>query len=276
MSLPVGKRIIYDFGANNGDDIPYYLKKSDTVVAVEANPALTDRITQRFHDAVTSGKLIIVNSVLTVELDPRNTIFYLHRSNHVLSQLPRPPDSDMHDFDEVSLPSVNAVSLIRNYGAPFYVKIDVEHYDQKILRALFENNIYPPFISSECHSAEIFSLMLALGKYKSFNLVNGPSIPSDYRDTAIKTLDGEETYSFPHHSAGPFGDDIKSAWMTPDNFLYLLAFEGLGWKDVHATNLIDPDPALRPTLKSYLLRALRAKLLSVAGLTGARKKITTR
>jgi len=32
------KRIIYDFGANTGNDIPYYLKKADVVVAVEANP----------------------------------------------------------------------------------------------------------------------------------------------------------------------------------------------------------------------------------------------
>jgi hypothetical protein len=31
-------KIIYDLGANNGDDIPYYLLKADTVVAVEANP----------------------------------------------------------------------------------------------------------------------------------------------------------------------------------------------------------------------------------------------
>jgi predicted O-methyltransferase YrrM len=36
------KKIIYDFGSNNGDDIPYYLLKSDLVIAVEANPALCD------------------------------------------------------------------------------------------------------------------------------------------------------------------------------------------------------------------------------------------
>ena len=34
------KKVIYDIGSNNGDDIPYYLMKCDKVVAVEANPLL--------------------------------------------------------------------------------------------------------------------------------------------------------------------------------------------------------------------------------------------
>ena len=42
------KKIIYDFGANNGDDIPYYLMKADEVIAVEANPKLCDVIKNRF------------------------------------------------------------------------------------------------------------------------------------------------------------------------------------------------------------------------------------
>ena len=32
------KKIIYDFGAARGENIPYYLLKSDLVVAVEADP----------------------------------------------------------------------------------------------------------------------------------------------------------------------------------------------------------------------------------------------
>jgi hypothetical protein len=36
------RKVIHDIGANNGDDIPYYLKKADIVVAVEADPVLCD------------------------------------------------------------------------------------------------------------------------------------------------------------------------------------------------------------------------------------------
>ena len=38
------KKIIYDFGANNGDNIKYYIQKSDTVIAIEADPKLCDII----------------------------------------------------------------------------------------------------------------------------------------------------------------------------------------------------------------------------------------
>ena len=32
------KKIIYDFGSGRGENIPYYLLKSDLVIAIEANP----------------------------------------------------------------------------------------------------------------------------------------------------------------------------------------------------------------------------------------------
>jgi hypothetical protein len=57
--------IIYDFGANNGDDIPYYLMKADIVVAVEANPALCRSIETRFNNAIRSRQLFVENCVLT-------------------------------------------------------------------------------------------------------------------------------------------------------------------------------------------------------------------
>jgi predicted RNA methylase len=43
------KTVIYDFGANVGSNLGYYLAKADRVVAVEANPALCRAIEERFH-----------------------------------------------------------------------------------------------------------------------------------------------------------------------------------------------------------------------------------
>ena len=53
------KKIIYDIGSNNGDDIPYYLLKSDLVVAIEANPQLCNLINQRFKSEIDEGKLVV-------------------------------------------------------------------------------------------------------------------------------------------------------------------------------------------------------------------------
>lgn len=238
------KKIIYDFGSNNGDDIPYYLLKSDLVVAVEANPTLCEYIRNRFKEQIANESLIVENCVLNVGDSLEQVSFYLHKTNHVLSQLPKPNNAD--EFDEVSLPSKNVIQLVQTYGDPHYVKIDIEHYDAIILRELFVNNIIPPYISSESHNIEVFAFMVALGKYNSFKLVDGGSVYSRYKDCAISTNEGIINYSFPHHSAGPFGNDVSGPWMTASNFFRVLAYAGLGWKDIHATRIDQPDANYAP------------------------------
>lgn len=256
------KKIIYDFGANNGDDLPYYLKRSDLVIAVEADPKLCDLIRARFEKELDQGRLIVVNCVLTVNEDGTDVPFFIHHTDHVLSQFPRPAGKDLVNFKEVALPARNVVRLIHQHGAPYYIKIDIEHYDQVILRALFENGIHPPFISSESHSIEVFALLLVLGGYRTFNLVDGRSIPLRYSNHVINTNHGPEEYSFPRHSAGPFGDDIKGPWLPAESFFTLLALEGLGWKDIHASTLMAPDIRFKPKLKTYMKKEKRARAMA--------------
>jgi hypothetical protein len=38
------KKIIFDFGSNNGQNLSYFLEKAEIVVCVEANTILTERI----------------------------------------------------------------------------------------------------------------------------------------------------------------------------------------------------------------------------------------
>ena len=251
-----GRTIIYDFGSNNGDDIPYYLLKADLVVAVEANPALAKQIESRFAREIDEGRLAVENCVLTADADAPAVSFYVHNSEHVLSQFPRP--AEMESFTEVSLPARNVVEVITAYGPPTYVKIDIEHYDEAILGALFAHDIRPPFISAESHSIEVFALMVTAGRYRSFNLVDGRSVSTRYRRHRIRSRGGEQLYSFPFHSAGPFGEDILGSWMTPDNFFVYLASEGLGWKDIHASTEIEPEP----TSANAELRPRRTELNS--------------
>ena len=233
--------VIYDFGANNGDDIPYYLVKADRVVAVEANPVLAAGIKQRFTEAIAAGRLEVVAKVLTAGDDAPEVPFYVHRTNHVLSQFPSP--ANPAEFDRVVLPAVAVVDLIARFGAPHYIKIDIEHYDEAILRALFAANIRPPFISAESHSFEVFAALVALGGYRAFKLVDGITVPQRYRDHPIATDHGPARHSFPEHSAGPFGEDIPGPWLAPEAFMRLLAAEGFGWKDIHATSVHPADPS---------------------------------
>ena len=42
------KKIIFDFGSNNGQNLDYFLKKAEFVVAVEENTVLTEKIKKNF------------------------------------------------------------------------------------------------------------------------------------------------------------------------------------------------------------------------------------
>lgn len=258
------KKIIYDVGANNGDDIPYYLKKADMVIAVEANPSLCQGIRERFATEIASGRLFVENCVVTADDSTEKVYFYIHQKNSVLSQFPKPGPEVIAEFKEFLLPSQSIVSIVRRYGEAYYMKIDIEHYDKNILRAIFAEDIRPRYISAESNDIDVFALLQAVGGYQSFNLVDSPKLVHDYAGHQIMVNGRKEDYSFPYHSAGPFGEDIKTPWMTANNFVCFLGLEGLGWKDVHATNQIEPDPlAVRPPLATYLFRAVKRQIARV-------------
>jgi FkbM family methyltransferase len=263
------EKIIFDFGCNNGDDIPYYLAKADKVVAVEANPALAALVEQRFAAEIREGRVVVESCALTVDEAAPAVPFYVHKTNHVQSQFVEPGPDEMALFERVDVRSENVAKLIERNGAPYYVKIDIEHYDHLILRSIFEAGIFPPYISAESHSIEVLALLIGLGGYGAFKLVEGRTVPEKYRNATISTAQGKVTYSFPPHSAGPFGEDIAGAWMTMNNFFTVLAATGLGWRDIHASRVDVPDPhyvapvpQFRPLARA---RSIARRLRSLTG-----------
>jgi FkbM family methyltransferase len=256
--------VIYDFGANTGDDLSYYLLKSDLVVAVEANPNLCNIIRARFAAQILAGKLIVENCVVSGGITAESVPFYVHHTNHVLSQFERPANAT--DFDLIFVKAVAASEIVRAHGSPLYIKIDVEGYDDHILRELFEKGIRPPYLSAESHDIEVFALLVSSGGYAAFKLVDGCSVSEVYKDHRITALDGStRSVSFPYHSAGPFGPDLNGDWMTPNNFFKLLAFEGLGWKDIHVSNVDKPNPRARVSVRTYIERTVKQKLSAMLG-----------
>jgi FkbM family methyltransferase len=236
------KKIIYDIGANIGDNIPYYLLKADKVVAVEANPILAKRIRQRFANEIANRILFVENVVATTDPAAKNVPFFIHKMTSTLSQFPPPDISWAEHFREASLPSKSIVDIIEAHGTPYYIKIDIEHYDHIILKHLFLNNIRPPYLSTESHSIDSFCLLVSLGGYNAYKLVDGESVAKKYANHIIDTLHGSVRYSFPYESAGPFGNDIVGTWMTKDHFFDALCTVRLGWKDIHVSNVDAPDP----------------------------------
>ena len=235
------EKIIFDIGSNNGDDIPYYLAKAEKVIAVEANPSLCQLIQKRFQAAINQGKLVIENSAITAHQE-NETDFFIHKQHHVLSSLAINP-AEASLYKRVRVSTTNIKNLIIKHGNPYYVKIDIEGADEEILQSFCDHNIKPPYLSAESHTLGVFALLSEKLNYESFKLVDGKSVGKVYKNTIIEISKNAETkpclYSFPPHSAGPFGNDIHGDWMDKNTLLKILALQGLGWKDIHASRL-DP------------------------------------
>jgi FkbM family methyltransferase len=232
----MNKKIIYDLGSNNGDDIPYYLMRSDLVIAVEANPELCNLIKNRFAEYISNGRLIVENVVIGIN-DLSLVPFYVHPTEDIISS------AIQHDYLKESLeilvPSKNIISLIQEHGDPYYIKIDIEGSDQLVLETIFSNNIFPPYISAESHILGIFNTFMKYEKYKKFKVVEGHWVSKVYKDRLyILQNNSIVNYSFPYHSAGPFGNDIDGPWIDKDQLWDYLETQNLGWKDIHAS-LVD-------------------------------------
>jgi len=236
-------RVVFDVGANVGDDIGYYLLRADKVVAIEANPALCERLHARFGREIEAGRLVVENCVLSDEPGSREVDFFIHKGFHIWSQLPEPAPAEADQFERRRLPSRYVVDVIEQHGPPHYVKIDVERFDARLLAAIFRAGIKPPYISAECTSFDVPAILYLDGGYRAFKLLDSQSVSRVYRDRCFASPGGADPvkWSFPTHAAGPFGEDIDGPWMTADHVVELIGALGFGWRDLHATSVSEPD-----------------------------------
>ena len=137
MFYNIFMKIIYDFGAHNGNDITYYLTKADKVIAVEANPELAQKIKQKFRN----DPRVIVEECALVITRQEKVNFYVHKDD---TRSGLDPKEDLSNYEIKELPTKNVIDLIMEHGKPHFIKIDIEYFDHIILEYLLENNIKPP------------------------------------------------------------------------------------------------------------------------------------
>jgi FkbM family methyltransferase len=225
--------LAYDVGMNNGDDSRYYLGKGYDVVAIEANPALCAEVGAALHEYVEHGRLRILN--LAVAEADGTMEFHVDVDNDARSSL---LPQEGQQTRPVTVEARKLSHVIREHGVPDFIKIDVEHVDQVVLHDLIDAGMRPASISAEAHKFEILLLLWQMG-YREFRLLNGRTVHLEYRNVPITRVDGSTyTYSFPRHSAGPFGDDLPTPWRgiqhVAAEWLHRHALFGSGWFDVHA------------------------------------------
>jgi FkbM family methyltransferase len=237
--LVIQRDLIIDLGAHNGDDTGHYLQRGFRVVAVEANPILADHVSNRFEEAVRTGRLTVLN--IGVADHPGTLPFWVNDDNSVWSSFD-PELGGRHGSrcHSVVVPCLRLDTIIRDYGVPYYLKIDIEGYDRVCLNSLQPGHC-PQYLSCELtHVDGLFEQLHNLG-YRRFKLVNQstyteatPVFPNEFgfralrklcvRVPAVKQLlpngvrlefdkfTPEPGYRFPQGSSGPFGEQTYGRW----------------------------------------------------------------
>ncbi len=234
------KKIIYDLGASTGENIPYYLLKSDLVIAIEANKSCCDLIIKKFKNEITNKRLIVENCIVSNCNLPIDE-FYIHKKNYLLGQYPKPNEKIFNNFFKVQVVKKDVLEIINNYGKPHYIKIDLEEYDHVVLKRILDSDIKSNYISAEAINKDVINLFTSNLNYISFKLHEGKLIDILYKYTKLNINNKKIKFSFPSNSAGPYGNDIMKDWMDKENFIKFAKLKEPGWWDIHASLIDKPQ-----------------------------------
>jgi FkbM family methyltransferase len=234
------RKFIIDFGANRGQNLEYFLKRADLVIAVEANPILCEFIEKEFADYVAGGKLIVENCAVSEKDSIGGLAFYIHKTRDYLSTS---INQELNpNYKKISIKGKTPGTIIQEHTKPadsfLYAKFDLEGFDSTALNTMVGQGYVSDFISIEAHTVDCLVAILNIREVKGLKLLEGIDIVKNYSSVDILTLNKTiEKFSFKQHSSGPFGDDIAGEWMDKRIFIDYFLLKRFGWKDIHATTL---------------------------------------
>jgi FkbM family methyltransferase len=264
--------LIYDVGMNNGDDTAYYLHRGHRVVAVEANPILVEAATRRFQTEIDAGRLVIRN--LAIAEAEGKFPFWICELHSEWSSFDRSIASrENSGHYAITVSCVRFRSLMKEFGVPVYLKIDIEGNDVLCLKDL-TGETAPEHISVEASELGLLDRLEGLGydrvkcisQFHFLPLELPPAsaqLAFEEKLRAGQSLDEFRTFSgwqFPTGSSGVFGRDLPGRWQTfaemKATFAHFQQLQRAGvatpfwndrgysfWADFHATRQTTLDKA---------------------------------
>ncbi|MCC6264764.1 MAG: FkbM family methyltransferase [Bryobacterales bacterium] len=161
--------LILDVGMNDGSDTAYYLGKGYRVLAIDADPALCEKARNRFALEIEMGKLTILNVGVASEESSLTFHKNLRNAAHSTFELTRVLPEEEWEALEIRCRPLS--SIIHEAGIPYYLKVDIEGYDDIAISTLTPD-ISPPFISVELGNEVVTLNELNRLGYNRFKLIN--------------------------------------------------------------------------------------------------------
>lgn len=153
--------LIFDIGANGGDKADLFLRLGAHVVAVEPDEGNQVALAQRFlRLRLVKRPVIVVPKAVSDSI--RNEVMWIDAPGSALNTLSRKWVDTLRTDDsrfgttlnfgqERSIETTTLEEIIESYGAPFYVKVDVEGHEAAVLRGLHRPI---PYLSFEVNLPE--------------------------------------------------------------------------------------------------------------------------
>lgn len=223
MSQGTGSDLVIDVGTHNGQDSDFYLKLGYRVVAIEANPALVEKLQERFSEEIAQGRMTLVNKAISEQ--PGQITFYVNRrlsewgtTDPAWAERNRGKGAES---DEITVESIPFSDVLSEYGCPHYVKIDIEGADMICIEHLKTLDERPEYVSIESNKVSWagllaeFDAFARLG-YDRFKVVD----QRKHGSGRYRTRNGAEIdYRFEKGASGPFGENLPGPWLDREEAL---------------------------------------------------------
>jgi FkbM family methyltransferase len=232
------QNLIFDVGMNIGEDTAFYLKKGFRVVAIEANPVLVKAARKRFFFSILSGRLTLLN--VGIGMEEGDFPFYINKTHQEWSSLIREIGARGDLYEEVRVYVVTLDTLLRKYGVPYYLKIDIEGMDNVAVEAMGKLGDRPRYVSVETGPGPEWLDNLHRLSYRWFKLLDQTKV--DQIVPPCPAVEGKTIkYRFRVGSSGPFGEETPGGWKSYAevrkewiNYLALPQVDKNLWYDIHA------------------------------------------
>lgn len=206
-------KLIFDVGAHKGEDTEFYLKKGFSVVAIEAMPEFCSLLERRFKPSIDGGQLKVLNVAITET--GGKTDFYIDKSVSVWGTtkpdwVSRNASLGAGKTTKISVKARTLADVIKEHGAPWYCKIDIEGNDLEALKSLADCPDLPQYISIESEKRDWSRLMdefVTFNKlgYSRFKVVDQTLVPLQVSPNCDHT--------FEDGSSGLFGEELPGSWL---------------------------------------------------------------
>lgn len=182
---------VFDIGMYDCADTAYYLEMGNRVIAVEANQELVRRARERFRAHIEAGRLTVVNAAIAASAGPVELV--LSGDDLGASSLFGDRIADRQPIGTMTAPGLPVRELLREFGTPHYLKVDIEGADRLCILNLTAD-ARPPFLSFEIGAdvEELLDHLRSIG-YTRFKIMNQISFrelanESNLRDRLVRRV----------------------------------------------------------------------------------------